>query len=93
VIYVDELANLGAPWRGGRSCHLMSDESERELLDFAQKIGLNLWWYQAKASLPHFDLGPGWRQKAISAGAVPLERREYVAAMRRLRAALQAKSA
>jgi len=40
VIYVDSLRTCNAPWRGGVACHLVSDESEDELLSFAAARGI-----------------------------------------------------
>jgi hypothetical protein len=86
MIVVDACRPCGAPWPGGVACHLVSDESERELLDFAQGIGIPLRWYQIGAlSAPHFDLSPSWRKKAIAAGAVTVNRPGMVEAIRRWR--------
>lgn len=85
MIVVDACRPRGAPWSGGVSCHLISDESERELLDFAQAMKIPLAWYQVR-STPHFDLSPRWREKAIAAGAVTVDRQGMVEAIRRWRA-------
>lgn len=87
MLYVDAVADRGARWAGGRSCHLVSDASERELLEFGVKLGLSVFWYQAKRTHPHFDLSPSWRARAIAAGAKPVDRAGIVAAVRRFRAA------
>jgi hypothetical protein len=86
MIVVDECIRSGAPWPGGTSCHLLSDESERELLDFAQKVRIPLAWYQARATVPHFDLSPSWRRRAVAAGAIEVDRGALVEAIRRWRA-------
>jgi len=65
---------------------MLSDASETELLDFAIRIGLPMRWYQARSSVPHFDLSPGWRKKAVAAGALPVDRYAFVEAMKRWRA-------
>lgn len=87
MIYVDELQPNRTPWMGGQSCHLLSDCSVGELLDFGRSIGLPLSWFQAVRAHPHFDLSPRWRARAIAAGARPVGRREFVAAMHRYRVA------
>jgi hypothetical protein len=85
MILVDRCRPSGAPWPGGVACHLISDESESELLDFAAGIGVPLGWYQARATVPHFDLSPGWRAKALAAGARDVDRTGMVEGMRQWR--------
>lgn len=85
MIYIDALCACGAPWRGGVACHLVSDESEEELLSFAAALGLPRWWFQ-RGSIPHFDLSPSFRARAIERGAIAVDRRGFVEATRRLRA-------
>ena len=85
MILVDRCRPCGAPWPGGVACHLISDESVGELLDFARDLKLPLTWFQARATIPHFDLSPGWRKKALAAGAVQADRRDLVEVMRRWR--------
>lgn len=90
--YVDDLAEHGWVLRGRRvaSCHLIAD-TLTELHAIAAAAGCRRSWYQAppKASMPHYDLTESRRQMAIEAGAVPLPRREFVAQMQRIRAALR----
>lgn len=85
MIVVDACRPCGAPWPGGVACHMMSDESESELLDFAERLRLPLRWYQARSAVPHFDLSPGWRKKAVAAGAITVDRRGFAEAMKRWR--------
>jgi len=85
MILVDLCRPCGAPWPGGVACHMISDRSERELLDFAQGLRIPLAWYQARSPVPHFDLSPGWRKKAIAAGAREVDRTGLVEGMRRWR--------
>ncbi|HYD09877.1 MAG TPA: DUF4031 domain-containing protein [Acidimicrobiales bacterium] len=68
------------PWRGRRWAHLVSDESYDELHDFAASIGIERRAFQGD----HYDVPTEWRDKAIAAGATPVDARELV---RRLRAA------
>jgi hypothetical protein len=91
VIYVDELAPWGALTRGGPSCRLISDSSVGELLDFAMQLGLSQWWLQIRrVQVAHYDLSPRWRARAISAGAVTMDRHAFAAVMRRAWVALEA---
>lgn len=78
MILVDEIAARGAPWSGGRSCHLISDSSATELLDFGRRLGIPLAWFQHRGTIPHWDLSPRWRARAIAAGARPVDRRRFV---------------
>ena len=86
MICVDQLRKCGAPWHGGEACHMISDESIYELYGFARQLGLSWSWFQPR-SIPHFDIAPRFRERAIQLGAVALERRPFVEAMRRFRAA------
>lgn len=61
-------------WPYSQSCHLMSDQpgepGERELLAFAQRIGLYWRWIQHPGKPTcHFDLTPRMRAKAVAEGA------------------------
>lgn len=87
MILVDQVQTGPTPWPSGRYSHLMSDESIRELLEFAKSIGLPIGWFQHKSpgSLPHFDVSPGWRAKALAAGARAVDKRGFVDGMRRYR--------
>jgi hypothetical protein len=90
MIYVDELRACGAPWAGGVACHMLSDQSEEELLSFAAALGLSRHWLQTR-SLPHFDLSPAFRARALERGAIAVDWRAMVAAGRRLRRRLAAR--
>lgn len=79
AVYVDDLMNWG--WRYGRSCHLTAD-TLAELHDFADRLGLKRIWYQPSASMPHYDLTEGKRARAVSLGAVEIDRREMVRQMK-----------
>jgi hypothetical protein len=86
VIFVDELQLGRTPWAGGRFSHMISDESVYELRRFARTLGLSWSWYQER-SVPHFDLAPRYRARAIRYGATEVDRYGFVAAVRRFRAA------
>lgn len=72
TIYVDDLKNHGAPWAGGMSCHMLSDESTEEVVAFARLfLKMPPRWLH-RGSCDHFDLSPRLRALALAAGAVPL---------------------
>lgn len=87
MIYVDPVQRGAVPWRGGAFSHLISDTSVGELLEFATRLGLRSSWFQHRSptSMPHFDIAPEYRARAIAAGAVSATLREFVDAMRRYR--------
>lgn len=87
MIFVDPIQSGPTPWPGGRYSHLISDESVGELLDFGRSIGLRLGWFQHRSltATPHFDVSPGFRAKAIRAGARAVGRLEFVEAIHRFR--------
>ena len=72
--YVDELVRhegvrpslryLGSSWS-----HLWAD-TDRELHEFAAKIGMKRSWFQPHHVRNHYDLTPRRRLEAIRAGAV-----------------------
>jgi hypothetical protein len=49
-------------------CHMWAD-SVSELHEMAIKLGLKKSWFQDKRILPHYDLTPNKRTKAIKLGA------------------------
>jgi hypothetical protein len=67
-------------WRGRKWCHLVSDKSLAELLEFAEAAGLPRRGFQGD----HYDVPEEYRAELIVAGAVEVESRELV---RRLRGA------
>lgn len=69
MVYVDSLKACvsSGNWPYSRSCHLFAD-SDRELVEFAGKIGLKPEWIQ-RTRLTHFDLSPGKRVMAVKLGA------------------------
>jgi hypothetical protein len=90
VIYVDDLVRHGAGYRGAgaaqaarvgarngdRWCHLYAD-TELELHAFALRLGMRRTWAQvSRSGIPHYDLTPGRRARAVVLGAYELGRRE-----------------
>lgn len=68
--------------------HLVSDSSIQELHEFAERLGLKRHWFQNKRRRlrPHYDVkGVNLRLRAINIGAVGVDKREVIEALRRLR--------
>lgn len=65
-------------------CHMIADTPE-ELADMADRIGVALKWFQANASMPHFDIAQSKKALALEAGAVECTMRVFVAHMKRIR--------
>jgi hypothetical protein len=76
MILVDDLVDRGAHW--GESCHLASDLSYHELVDFVLDVGIPVHWLHARKHAPHFDLNKKWRDIAIQNGAIPVTSPELV---------------
>ena len=69
TVYVDDVR---IPWRGNFWSHLTAD-SEDELHEFAQSIGLKREWFQPSSTRPeahHYDVTDSKRNAAIRTGAV-----------------------
>lgn len=83
MVYVDPLMDHGWILRSTqvKSCHLFADTVE-ELHTFALKIGMRIEWFQNRPDLPHYDLTPDRRARAVRAGALEVTRRELVEFMR-----------
>lgn len=60
------------------SCHLTTDGPLSELHAFALRIGLRRQWFQDHPKMPHYDLTPQRRIKALQAGAVFVPWREQI---------------
>lgn len=83
TVYVDSLMP-SAPnthWRFKESCHMFAD-SEEELHQFAELIGLKRGWFQSHTRLDHYDLTASKRILALKHGAIEASRKETVAHMR-----------
>lgn len=82
-VYVDPLRDWGAPWRGGKSCHVLAD-TEQELDEFAARVGAKHFWKQ-KHPIPHFDIGPTLRKRALALGAEEITFRQMAKLVKRLK--------
>lgn len=78
AVYVDPLFNcrpFAKPGtlfhRVGQSCHMYAD-SDEELHELAQRIGLKREWHQPFPThrLSHYDLTPPKRRMAVRLGAI-----------------------
>ena len=73
-IYVDSLMCCvpTADWRWHASCHRYADAPSglAELHLFAHKLGLRQAWFQGAGSVPHYDLTPARRRRALKMGAI-----------------------
>lgn len=90
TIYVDDayikakVGRLDTRW-----CHMTSDTSKEELIEFAESIGLRAEWFQKGSGMPgspasrfwHFDVTPGVRVRAIRAGAQECTTRQQLKIM------------
>lgn len=79
AIYVDgvqtypaHMVKGSARRHGMRWCHLVTDGSIEGLHEFAQRIGCSRSWFQRHSFWDHYDLTPYMRQRAIDAGAIPV---------------------
>lgn len=70
TVYVDDIA---IEFQGRRWYHMMAD-TEEELHEFAQKIGLRKEWFQGD----HYDLTFIKRAHAITNGAKPITTKKMV---------------
>lgn len=93
MIIVDGLRDRGWIMRGRRvaSCHMSTNKVDlAELHAMAIAIGLRREWFQDKPGRPHYDLTAARRAAAISAGAHPVDAREFVRLLRRRHQSAQA---
>ena len=68
AIWVDDMF---APYRRMKMCHMIAD-FESELHKMAERIGVQLKWYQGD----HYDISMVKRQLAIEFGATPITWRQ-----------------
>jgi hypothetical protein len=68
--YVDFLVRYERRVRGRLYwAHLWTDGDLPELHEFAERIGLRPKWFVNDPVLPHYDVTPGLRRRAIHQGA------------------------
>jgi hypothetical protein len=83
TVYVDECQE----WPNGKGlwCHMATDDPAgvSELHRLAAYIGMKRAWFQNRPNLPHYDLRPSMRAKAIAKGAVAVSSVELVRRCRR----------
>lgn len=86
TVYVDQIIQWSTKIRcfKGGSCHLSADTIE-ELHSFAARLGLKRAWFQDHKLLPHYDLTPARRKRALELGAVFIEAREQARWRRAIR--------
>lgn len=92
TVYVDNLRNYGWVVHGEvtPSCHMFTDEIDlSELHAIAARIGMRREWFQDKTAAPHYDLKPDFREAAIRAGALAIDRRGAALIWRARRALLR----
>jgi hypothetical protein len=66
MVYID---SYNAPYRGMKMCHMIADSTD-ELLEMADKIGVNRKWIQDAGTYnEHFDICQSKKAKAIQLGA------------------------
>ncbi len=78
MVYVD---TMRARFRRMVMCHMVAD-TEAELHEMADKIGVNRKWYQGN----HYDICLSKRAAALRQGAKEIGRRELVELIRAKRA-------
>ncbi len=79
AVYVDDmyLYPMGR-YKGMKMSHMMADTRE-ELVDMANKIGLQVKWIQYDdfgRHRRHFDISMTYRDKAVDAGAISVTMKE-----------------
>lgn len=77
MVYVDDMYKIPLGQFGRmKMSHMIADTTE-ELLEMADKIGLNKKWIQyPNTKKEHFDVSISLRKKAIAAGAKEITMRE-----------------
>lgn len=69
------------PYRRYVMCHMTAD-TEAELHEMAQKVGLRRSWYQYSGRHPHYDISKAKRSEAVDLGAVEVTSRQMPALTR-----------
>jgi hypothetical protein len=74
MILVDSIRRYSS----GYWCHMVTDSSVEELHAFASRLGLLRERFQEHARLPHYDLRPEMRERALALGAEAVGSKELV---------------
>ena len=80
-VYVDKARH---PYRRMIMCHMIAD-TEEELHQMADKIGVKRKWFQKHSSFPHYDICKTKRKLAVENGAIEVTPKELVKKMRELK--------
>ena len=81
TVYVDD-SRLA--WRGKSWCHMVGDSIE-ELHAFAARLGLKREWFQERTMYPHYDVTMNIRERALTLGAFPGDKRTIISCAKQLR--------
>lgn len=87
TVYVDDMHKTPMGRYGRmKMCHMIAD-TEEELHQMADKLGINRKWYQGppKTINPHYDICSSKRAKAVQLGAKEITMREGVKILQGLR--------
>lgn len=75
MVYVDNFYESGITFRGMKMCHMIAD-TQKELLEMADKIGVQRKWVQYfKTPREHFDICLTKRKLAVKFGAKEIDMR------------------
>lgn len=87
TVWVDSVRHYPhARTRRKHFCHMVCDGDIAELHAMADALGLKREWLHRHRTLPHYDLPPETRERAIELGARPITRKALVDLLVRARA-------
>jgi hypothetical protein len=86
AIYVDRIRT----YPSGLWCHMATDGPLEELHRFAEDMGLPRTGLQRHRLVPHYDLRPSGRERAVALGAIEVPSKELLRRTRRDRSPLAA---
>lgn len=74
MVKVDSPIHRRSPRGRVRYCHMTADSLD-ELHAFAESIGVKRCWFErSRRGVPHYDLNPEARRRAVEAGAIETRR-------------------
>ena len=79
TIYVDTIRHYSS----GLWCHMATDGSIEELQRFAERMGFSRSRLQHHRLVPHYDLRPPVRERAVALGAIEVPSKELLRRTRR----------